>query len=227
MRRKLVFDKRKNKIVSYLNDRIFLYNELNLDFVVIKLINYLMTDGKKRKALGVLEGSFYLLKKWTLLSPFYIIKKAISNCFFLFDHRVLPVKKNNKKKSNVGKVMHVFGFINSNLRIKRAIKFVYTFSSSLVNKNNKSITFTERFALGLLFIFFKKGFFFKELKNLYKLLLLNKLKLKEIFNLQKTTRRFLIKVKRRRKEKGFFLFNPYSLSPWYKEVDRYNFRSRA
>jgi len=57
-------------------------------------------------------------------------------------------------------------------------------------------------------------------------MIFNQEKLKEILNLQKNTKLIMIKQKRSKKDKGYYLFNPYSLSHWYKEYDKPKFISK-
>jgi hypothetical protein len=222
MKKLLYLNNRRTKLLFFFNwiNRHTFYKQIILDFFIKKFINFFMIDGKKDRALIYFNKCCFYLKLVTKLCPIFLIRKAIYNSFFLFDHRLIIHKTYGKQKRNVQKINHSFGFISYNLKIKRALRFLYYISNNISQIFTEKIFFSERIAIGILYIFFKKGEFENQISYLYKLMLENKQKLKEILNLQKNTKIFMIKQKRARKDKGFYLFNPYSLSNWYKEMDR-------
>jgi len=227
MKKLQFFENKKIRLLHFFNwiNRHTFYKQILLDFFMRKFINFLMINGKKDKSLKLLNNCCLYLKLVTRLCPVFIIRKAVYNSFFLFDHRLVINKSHGKKKKILG-INHSFGFISYHLKVKRSLRFLYYISNNIISSIHIKISFIERLSIGILYIFLKRGEFENQINGLYKLMIFNQGKLKEILNLQKNTKLIMIKQKRSKKDKGYYLFNPYSLSHWYKEYDKPKFISK-
>jgi len=190
---------------------------LYADLAIKKMINYLMFDGNRLGATNLFLKTLTYLKYLTGLSPVYVFKRAINNCFLLFDITPMNQKRSVKRKFVKRKTKFFFTLTSPNLKIVRSSRFIYNLALVLRSSSkNKKLNFIEILAYAILFTFLRKGKIFKKIKYMYKYLFRKRAKLKELSILKKTSRKFFIKVGRYRKEKGLLNFNPYAIAPWLK-----------
>lgn len=190
------------------------------DLGIRKMVSYLMFDGLRLRAMSLFLNTLYYLKSLTGLSPLHIFKRAIANCFLLFDIKRIIRTRKTKRKIIKKKPKFMFGLIHPNIKISRSVRFMYNLALTL-KKNSKfkgKYAFHEILAFSILFTFLRRGLIFYKIRALYKYLLRKRTKLKELTLMRKTARKFFVKVGRYKKEKGFYNFNPYTLSPWVKPL---------
>jgi hypothetical protein len=222
MKKLLLVKQRRTTLLSFFNwiNRDSFYKNLFLDFFIKKFINNLILDGKKEKAYVMFDQICLYLKLVTKLCPIFVIRHTILNSVFLFDYKLLLERKKNKKKRKQKNYKFDFDFISLSLKIKKALKFVYYISTKLSRLYNTNILFSERFSLGILYLFLKKHNIYKKILSLYKLIVIKNKKLKSVVKMQKEAEKKNRKISKYKKEKGVTLNNPYSVSYWIKEFDR-------
>lgn len=172
-----------------------------LDPFSYKFINFLLKSGKKRVALRTLLSSFSFIKKLTLMSPAYFLRRATSNLTSLFT--ITPVYK--------GKwTFYKTRFLNSEMQLKKSIRLILQVARK-IEAENTSLSFSQCLSLSILNCAFNRGRVFRDLRiNHFKI---TKDKIK--FGSKYSENPLKVRFRRTRKTKGFYFMNKYGL---YKRI---------
>lgn len=176
-----------------------------LDQFSYKFVNFLVKSGNKRAAFRTFLSSLFLIKKLTLMSPIYFLRRALFNMKSIFT--VTPVYK--------GKwVFYKTQFLNSSMQLKRSIRLLLQVTNKIAS-DNVDLNFSQALSIAILNCSFQHGHIFKDLRK-------NHLKIKSKrlkFTSKYSKNPLKVRFRRTRKTKGFYFMNRYGL---YKRIQPLN-----
>ncbi len=172
-----------------------------LDQFSYKFVNFLVKSGNKRAAFRLFMSSLFFIKKLTLMSPIYFLRRALFNMKSFYV--VKPVYK--------GKwVFYRTQFLNHAMQLRRSIRLLLQVANK-IGSENSNLSLSQCLSLAILNCSFQRGPVFRHLRASHLKVRNKRIK----FGSKYSKNPLKVRFRRTRKTKGFYFMNRYGL---YKRI---------